>query len=257
MIITPTNTDVELSPGASYLCSALPRDDTPGSFADFYADNLDVIPRSEWRDMLGVHDYEAYARQLNTHITRQTMGSCASHATANIWERLHSESMGTIKAIQLSPLSLYKRVGRSPNSGSTLSANIREASTRGILPLDNEANRSKYDHVWPENEWGRSLPSGWESTAKLFQITEWFEARSFDEVFSALLYFLPVYYGRAGHAIMGAFPAYENGTFGIGYENSWGSSWGDGGYGFDTERFVSGSFSGYGCFIPRLAKRLT
>lgn len=254
MIITNQNTDVDTGFDGK-LCAALPRDDTPGDLFGFYGDSITLIPRSEWNDRLEAFDYEGYARKLNTFIYRQTMGSCATNATCNIHQRLQAQSKGSDSVVLLSPLSLYKRTGRSPNSGSTLSGNMREATQRGMLPLDGSENRGKFDHVWPENEWRSSLPSGWESTAADFKLDEFFEARSFDEVFTALLNTEPVFYGRAGHAIMGAFPARNGNTYGIGYENSWGSSWGDGGYGFDTERFVSGSFGSYGCYIPRSIKR--
>lgn len=226
----------------------LERSDTFGSQFPIFEDQQEVIPRSQWDELLETHDY-SLAEKYVAKIKYQTMGSCASHSATSSLEYLRNKSVGADNCVLLSPLSVFKFVG-SRNGGSTLDANMRRISQVGALPLDTPENRERFNHVWPENQWNGSLPSGWESTAELFRFTEWNEIGSFDEFFSALLQWKPVYYGRAGHAIYGVRPMKKNGQYVIKYANSWGD-WGDQGYGYDTERYVSGSIRSYGCYAPR------
>lgn len=234
--------------------TAQERGDKFGSQFASFANDQEVIPRSQWDALLDAYDY-ALAEQYVAKIKRQTLGSCASHSSTSCCEYLRNKAVGASNCVLLSPLSVFKFVG-SRNGGSTLDANMRQISQVGVLPLDTPENREKYgEHVWPENQWSGNLPSGWQETAKLFRFTEWNEIGSFDEFFSALLQWKPVYYGRAGHAIYGVRPMKKDGQYVIKYANSWGN-WGDAGFGYDTERYVSGSIRSYGCYAPRAATLL-
>lgn len=225
------------------------RGNTFDSTFELFENDQDVIPRSQWDELLAEHDY-SLAEKYVAKIKRQKIGSCASHSSTSCLEYVTAKSVGAENVTLLSPLSVFKFVG-SRHGGSTLDANMRRISQVGVLPLDTPENREKYgDHVWPENQWSGSLPSGWESTAAKFKFTEWNEIGSFDELFSALLQWKPVYYGRAGHAIYAVRPMKKDGQYVLKYANSWGS-WGDNGYGYDTERYVSGSIRSYGCYAPR------
>ena len=42
----------------------------------------------------------------------------------------------------------------------------------------------------------------------------------------------------------------RDGQYVLKYVNSWGA-WGDAGYGYDTEKYVSRSIRAYGCYAPR------
>lgn len=228
---------------------AIVRDSKFGSMFELFSDSQEVIPRNQWDQLLAEHDY-ALAERYVARIKRQTMGSCASHSSTSCLEYVRNKAVGADKCVLLSPLSVFKFVG-SKNGGSTLDSNMRRISEVGVLPLDTPENRAIYgEHVWPENQWTGYLPNGWEETAALFRFTEWNEIGSFDELFSALLQWKPVYYGRAGHAIYAVRPMKRNGEYVLKYANSWGT-WGDQGYGYDTERFVSNSIRSYGCFAPR------
>lgn len=228
---------------------ALTRGNKFGSTFELFASDQHVIPRSQWDQLLAEHDYTLAERYV-ARIKRQTIGSCASHSATSCLEYLRNKAVGASKCVLLSPLSVFKFVG-SRHGGSTLDANMRQISEVGVLPLDTPENRAAYgDHVWPENQWSGSLPSGWEETAARFRFTEWNEIGSFDELFSALLQWKPVYYGRAGHAIYAVRPMKRDGQYVLKYANSWGA-WGDAGYGYDTERYVSSSIRSYGCYAPR------
>ena len=226
------------------------RGDKVGSQFELFANNNEVIPRSQWRDIIESTDY-TLADKYVAKIKRQTIGSCASHSSTSCMEYLRNKAVGTENYIELSPLSVFKFVG-SRHGGSTLDANMRQLSQVGALPVDNAENRERFgDHVWPENQWSGNLPNGWQETAGLFKAFEWDEITAFEELMTALLQWKPVYYGRAGHAIYGNRPLYRDSTFIVRYPNSWGTNWGDNGVGYDTERFISGSIRSYGCYAPR------
>lgn len=184
--------------------------------------------------------------------------NCTSNAGTQGWEVLHNEAFGKEAWIELSPISLYKRVGRSPSSGSTVSDNVREMRDIGALPTN--AEKTKLEtmglnpaHTMPETGFSTPFPQGWKETAKYFRIQEYFDVESIEGFFSALLSGFAVHYGRAGHSILGVsavFNQSKNGFY-ICYANSWAPSWGENGFGYDSEGYVRDSINRYGAFAYR------
>lgn len=212
----------------------------PGYACAKYADNAPVIAESQWPEL--VRQMDASNSGLDQLVTRiydqKNEGSCVANACSQSVEIVQCAQVGKANVVHLSAISLYKRIGSSPNSGAMVSDGLDELSERGILPLDTPENRAKYAHVMPNTGFRTQYPSGWEETAKKFRGTEWFVCESKAEVISALLNGHPVVVGRAGHSICYTRPVYENGRLLVKYANSWAPDWNDHGFGYDSESMI-------------------
>lgn len=208
-------------------------------FSEFkatFADNIQVIPESQWKDLIAAMDSAGGgADQMVTRIYDQkNEGSCVANACSQACEIVQAVQLGKENVTPLSAISLYKRIGRSPNSGAMIDDGLEEMANRGVLPLDTPENRAKFGAaVMPNTGWSTRYPDGWEQTAKRFRATEWFIVDSVNELISALLLQMPVVVGRQGHSICYCRPMYRNGPLVAKYANSWGN-WGDQGFGYDT-----------------------
>jgi len=226
----------------------LPRVDACGDLFAVFEDAVPVIPRGEWRGLFeSLPDLSRLVKKIKN---QGQEGSCASNATVQAYEIVFNLQFGVRRWIEFSAMSLYKRVGRTAQSGSVVGDNLKEIRDRGILPVDNPENRARFDCVHPATGFGRRLPSNWEETAAQFRAVEWFDISSFDGFMTALLLGYPVVYGRAGHAICGVRGVERSGAWHVKYANSWGP-WGENGYGYDSERFISGAIRSYGAFAIR------
>jgi len=131
-------------------------------------------------------------------------------------------------------MSMYKRIGRSANSGAYIPDAAAEIFRLGILPVTGEP----YPHTFPQDTgWSTPLPSGWETTARLWKAVVYTvddEESGFRVGMDARLRWQ---IGRSGHSISSG--GYTGRSWW--YENSWGTRWGDLGksIGYDS-RFYSG-----------------
>jgi len=170
-------------------------------------------------------------------------GSCVANACSQANQIIQAKQFGKDRVVQLSAISLYKRIGRSAQSGAMVSDGLAEMRSRGILPLDTPENRTKYgDVVMPNTGFSQRYPSGWEQTAKQFAGVEALIVRSVNALLSALINGHPVVVGRQGHSICYTRPMVRNGRRVVKYANSWGD-WGDEGYGYDSESQIRQSAS--------------
>lgn len=201
-----------------------------------FEDAIPLIPSDQWPTAIAAIDEAGGSLDLLvTRIFNQGQeGSCVSNATCQGHQIIQCISRGKSGVIDLAAISLYKRTGSGPNSGSMVSANMREIIARGVLPLDTPLNRERFSHVMPNTGWRVPMPAGWEQTAKLFRGHEVFDVRSFDGFITALLRGYPVVYGRDGHSICAVRPTYRSGRLYVKYANSWGN-WGEAGFGYDSE----------------------
>lgn len=167
-------------------------------------------------------------------------GACTSDAIAHACQSKQAEQFGVDNVILVSAISLYKRIARSASSGSAPSDGIRELESRGILPLDNAANRTRFGSaVMPNTGFNTPFPADWEDTAKQFVLREWYAVRTVEGLMTALCNRDPVVVGREGHAICYVTPKIVSGRWAVAYVNSWGK-WGmsmgahEYGFGVDT-----------------------
>lgn len=218
-------------------------------FGMSYEQRFGVLPESVWPKVIEANDAAgAWPWALVTRIYNQkSEGACVSDATAQTHEVIQAKQYGKDKVIHLSAISLYKRVARSPGSGSLLSDNLDEIKGKGILPLDTLENRARFGaHVMDNTGYHSQYPVGWEATAAKFKGIESYIIESLAGLVTALLTGVPVVVGRSGHSIVYCGVVYHKGQIACQYANSWGE-WGFGlgdftyGFGLDTIRMVQAS----------------
>lgn len=185
------------------------------------------------------------AERLVTRILNQGReGSCVANAFTQAHQILQALQVGRENVIQLSPISLYDRIGSSPSSGAMVSDGLDEMTSRGICPLDTPENRARFPGMvlMPATGFHREsqMPAGWQNSAKLFAGVEYQIARSVNGIFTALCKQWPVVVGREGHCIPYCRPTRSGGGRKAIYANSWDDTWGmamghmSGGFGADT-----------------------
>lgn len=210
-----------------------------------FSDIEEVIPESRWEEEIKlIEDAGGGIERFVQRIFNQGReGSCVANAFAQAHEVLQYQQYG--KVVSLSPISLYKRIGRSPNSGAMVSDGLEEMNTRGILPLDTPENRAIFgDCVMPHTGYYTKYPSQYERVAKEFLYVETAIVEHENEAITCGIKGYPVVVGRNGHSIMYARPTYRSSNLVYGYPNSWDYSWGEpwgnmkGGFGFDSYRNI-------------------
>lgn len=221
-----------------------------------FGESVSLIPRSQWKDLCQqIEETKSSGAFLVTRIYDQGReGSCVANAAAQAHEICQALQFGHRQVVPLSAISLYKRIGSSPNSGSYVSSALKELSSRGILPLATEDNQRRFAHTMPNTGFYEPFPSGWEQTAQHFKIHEYYRTWSLDELISALLLGFPVIVGRRGHAICYVQPFYRNGSLYVLYANSWGK-WGQAAgympYGFGVDSCSLAEQAAYGAVVVR------
>lgn len=195
-----------------------------------------MVPRSEWKDR-AMRLEKQYRDDVTQIYDQGSNGSCVGFASAQMLETTLRRRYGLKNWVCLSGMSIYKRIGRSSGSGAMVDDGM-DAVIEGVLPADTPENIARFKHTHNFRNFNTPLPSGWQETGKLFRGTKFVVARGIDEIFSALVNGYAGIVGRQGHSI-----PYVYGTFSgdkplVAYANSWKPSWGDQGFGFDSENIT-------------------
>lgn len=213
-----------------------------------YENAVPPIPSSQWPELVRAMEADGGgAVRLVTRIYDQDgEGSCVANATCQAHEIVQARTVGKHRVIPLSAISLYKRIGRSPNSGSMLDDALDELSRRGALPLNTEENRHRFVATMPNVGFYTKWPERWEDVARQFRCQETYVVRTLEGLVTALLRQEPVVVGRSGHSICYCGLTYKDGQLYAIYANSWGR-WGFGagdfqyGFGADSMRMMRAS----------------
>lgn len=182
------------------------------------------IPKSEWSKWTTRFPVTRLAKSIR-NITEQTMGSCVGHACANCVEAGEYMMAGDLFFRRISGMSMYKRIGRSPNAGAYIPDAYDEIFSRGILPVTGEP----YPHTFAQDTgWSTPLPSGWEETGRLWKAIV-YSVDDEEAAFRVLMDCrLRTQFGRSSHSISGfCVMITSTGKILWPYENSWGTKWGD------------------------------
>ena len=120
----------------------LPRQDKVGTYASIFEEQIKIIPRKEWSDI-----YETYKPQLSKlsvyQYDQNGEGTCTSNAGNQAYCYMFAKQFMPKAVITTSPIPVYKRCARGPNTGSSVSCIMKNLRDVGTLPIDNKDNREK------------------------------------------------------------------------------------------------------------------
>jgi hypothetical protein len=198
-----------------------------------------MVPRAQWKDR-AANVWPHFRGSVVQIYSQGQEGSCVGFSITQGIETTNTRRYGRRHWVSLSGVSLYKRIGRTAASGAYIPDGIREATTSGVLPVDSAENRAAYQHTHPRTGFSRALPSGWQSTGRLFRITKSAKIQGTEMMASALLRGHVVIVGRSRHAIPYVGLTFSGNSPVAAYANSWSQTWGDRGFGYDSERTFGG-----------------
>lgn len=245
--------DVDFSKQPEYVFGDTGRQEA--TYCGVYEDSLQTLSDSDIRAAIEAETAAGGGADLlvSRIYNQKQEGSCVANACCQSHEIVQASQYGKGKVIPLSAISLYKRIGRSPGSGASVSDGLNELATRGALPLDTPENRAIFgDKVMPNTGFYTAYPNDWQTIGDNFVVTEHYVIRSVEGIKTALVLGHPVVVGRQGHSICYCRLMIKNGRFVVKYANSWGD-WGDQGFGYDTESQIRMS-AGW-AFAVRAVKR--
>lgn len=220
----------------------LPRRTRLGQLFPRLADKIDLIPESQWKDRAAEVSLKPYVPIVHD---QDGVGSCASNAATACLEIVRQAA--GLPFVHLSPASLYKQVNGGVDAGSSIDDNLQAISRNGVLPVS----------LWgDEISWRKSFPQDWKAEAAKYRLTEWYDIGTWDEFVTAVLLGFPVCYGvwwgGGGHAICAVSVVYENSQPAIRFLNSWGTDWGDAGFGTMSQKQVATGISYFGAWAARV-----
>lgn len=212
----------------------LPRTTKPGECCPLFGSRIKVIPRSDWATYTGKVSLRPFVREV---LNQGRTGSCASEASTQ--SLMIIRAFAGLPHISLNPYFVYHTVSGGRDQGSTIDSNLKFLREVGCAPIS----------VWSRDQgWQRRPSAEAVEAAKPFRIVEFYEIRTVEEMVTSLFLGFPVVYGANGHAVVKI--EHLNDREGLDI-NSWGTGWGDGGFGVWAPYRTLGSSLQYGAFAVR------
>ena len=211
----------------------LPRVSRYGQWCSKLEDSIDIVPKEQWQQY--IDEGVTLTPQVKNIFDQDGVRSCAFESTAQALQIIRS--WGGQPFEKLNPWSGYCFTSGGKDRGSNIDTNLQHARDVGLLPMS----------VWPRFKGWMTKPSQelLDNVACNYQIDEFFDIATIDEVGTALLKCFPVVFGWQGHScVLTSLVS----TSVAQYVNSWGTDWGDNGFG--QIRLNAINF-GYGAFAVR------
>jgi len=184
-------------------------------------------------------------------------GTCTCNAEAAELNIIQTLQFGRDRVCLVSPISIYMRIARGPNTGSAVGDALEQTMSPGALPIDTPQTRAimgqyaAQAHFMRPVGYSQSLyQPGWEKTAAWFRSHEYYDVKTAAGACTAIARGYPYHYGRSGHSILGVRLALKSNVIYVVYLNSWGS-WGESlhglrSYGLDSPSMYGTGASRYG-----------
>jgi hypothetical protein len=219
---------------SGYRTGCLPRTTKPGEFCPLFGSRIRVIPRSDWATYTGKISLRHFVREI---LNQGRVGSCASESSTQ--SLMIIRAFAGLPHVSLNPYFVYNTVCGGRDQGSTIDSNLKFLREVGVPPIS----------IWPRDKGWQTRPSEEAiEAAKDFRILEFYDISTIEEMVTALFLGFPVVYGANGHAVVKV--EHLNDREGLDV-NSWGTDWGDGGFGVWVPYSTIGSSLRYGAFAVR------
>lgn len=210
----------------------LPRVSRPGELFPMAGEKITLIDRKDWSRYAGKVSLRPFVRDI---LDQDGRGSCATESTTQ--GVMVSRACAGLPHVLLNPWSIYWKTSGGADRGSSIDTNLDYILKYGICP----------EALHPRSKGAFSKPSDEAMKAALeFCPQEVYDISTVDEMVSSLLTGYAVVYGAAGHSVLKI--EHVDDSHGLDV-NSWGKSWGDGGFG--TWASYRGVNWGYGAFAIR------
>jgi len=220
-----------------------PRIHAPGEVLPLWEERVGArtLPRSEWKPV-------SYRHLVPKILDQDGQGACTAFASVQTLQTLRAE-VG-LPFVELSAGNLYGRINGGMDAGSLLSDAIVALEKEGVCKASTVGQLDWHRRNWPAN---------WQEEAAKFRVLEAWDCPSFDQLASALQFGFLVAFGvlvganfvnvdsdgwvpdrrggGGGHAMCGVGLAKRGSTWGIEVANSWGSDWGQAGFGVVPESY--------------------
>ncbi len=231
--------------GEERYLGCLPRTAAVGSVCPTLESRIPVIPRDQWEDVDWSYLHKVVIDQGN-------IGSCAGATTVGTIMGIRKAAGADLVVLSASPI--YGQANGGVDRGATMSSVLQAARRVGATPVDIISH-----HAWRQSTW----PRGWQEHARPFRILEFYDAPSFDMIATGLIRGFLLAYGimlgnsfrpnaqgiippqsgsGGGHAMVGCGLKKIGNTWYIKTLNSWGASWGLGGFCYVPESYFRGTF---------------
>lgn len=206
------------------------------------ADDSLLVPESEW-ESIDLRPLVPKVDGAEVILNQGSTSECCPHAYCAAAHLL--DAIAGRPFVKYSPAWLYRFCNGGRDAGASLDDVIATANERGLLPAD------VYETM---TAWRTDPPANAPEVAKLRTIKEWWDIPTTKHLVSSLQ-------RRTGPAVIGVRWRGGGGhalcccgwdrSKGFKIQNSWGSDWGDGGFGWLPESQVARGIDIFGCFAPR------